>query len=94
MWSLSVTLPEGVHQIKRLYPIPCYCDFVTNDYRLTFTVDPCVAGTEEAIGSTDFEPKTGFANAYQEHCSKLHKNSAEIPKTTFSVPFVARGIGG
>ncbi|WP_333355381.1 hypothetical protein [Microcoleus sp. B3-A4] len=67
MWSLSVTLPEGAHQIKRLYPIPCYRDFFTNDYRLTFTVRPCVACTEDAIGFTDFDPQTCFTNAYQQH---------------------------
>ncbi|HSF75078.1 MAG TPA: hypothetical protein VLA84_14885 [Microcoleus sp.] len=83
-----------MHPIKRLYPIPGYWDFFTNDYRLTFTVRPCVACTEDAIGCTDFEPKTGFANAYQQHCSKLHKNYAEIPKTTFLVPLLAREIGG
>ncbi|MEG4139074.1 MULTISPECIES: hypothetical protein [unclassified Microcoleus] len=96
MWSLSVTLPEGVHQIKRLYPIPfpCYWDFFTKDYRLTFTVRPCVACTEDAIGCTDFEPKTCFTNAYPQHCSQLHKNYEEIPKTTFLIPLLARGIGG
>ncbi|HSF73598.1 MAG TPA: hypothetical protein VLA84_07345 [Microcoleus sp.] len=74
MWSLPVTLPEGVHQVKRFYQIPCYWDFFTTDYRLNFTVRPCVACTEDAIGFTDFEPKTCLANAYQQHCSKVHKH--------------------
>ncbi|WP_242724589.1 hypothetical protein [Microcoleus vaginatus] len=42
-------------------------EYVNNDYRLTFTVRPCVACTEDAIGCTDFEPKTCFTNAYQQH---------------------------
>ncbi|MEG4089519.1 hypothetical protein [Microcoleus sp. Pol12B4] len=65
---MSVTLPEGAHQIKRLYPIACYGALFSNDYRLTFTVRPCVACTQDAIGCTDFDPKTCFTNAYQQHC--------------------------
>ena len=57
-----------------------------NDYPLKCTVWPWVACTEDAIDYTDFEPKTCFASADRQHCSKLHKNYAEIPTTTASVP--------
>jgi hypothetical protein len=38
LWSVSVALREGVHQIKRLHQIPCSdCEFFTYDYRLKYT---------------------------------------------------------
>ncbi|MEG4850181.1 hypothetical protein QUB10_04625 [Microcoleus sp. B5-D4] len=57
-----------------------------NDYRLKCTVWPWVACTEEASACTDFEPKTCFASGDRQQCSKLHKNYAQIPTTTDSVP--------
>ena len=80
LWSVSVALREGFYQIRRLHQVPCSdCEFFTNDYRLKCTVRPCVACTEDAIGCTDFEPKTYFANSCQQHCSKLHKPYTKIP---------------
>ncbi|MCY7381791.1 MAG: hypothetical protein LH628_04225 [Microcoleus sp. CAN_BIN18] len=93
LWSASLALREGFHQIKRLHQIPCSdCEFFTNDYRLKCTVRPCVACTEDAIGCTDFEPKTCFANSCQQHFSRVHKPYAEIPTTNPSVPPLATGI--
>ena len=41
LWRISVALPEGVHQIKRLHQIPCSdCEFFTYDYRLKCTARP------------------------------------------------------
>ena len=41
LWSVSVALREGVHQIKRLHQIPCSdCEFFTYDYRLKCTAQP------------------------------------------------------
>lgn len=95
LWSVSVALRKKIHQIKCLPQIPCSdWEFLTNEYRLKCTVRPCVAGTEEAIGCTDFEPKTCFANAYQQPCSQLHKNYAKLPTTTFSLRPLTRGIHG
>jgi hypothetical protein len=95
LWSISVALREGFHQIRRLHQIPCSdCEFFTNDYRLKCTVRPCVACTEDAIGCTDFEPKTCFANSYQQHCSKFHKAYAEIPTNNPPVTPLARGKSG
>ena len=80
LWSVSVALREGFYQIRRLHQVPCSdCDFFTNDYRLKCTVRPCVACTEDAIGCTDFEPKTYFANSCQQHCSTLQKPYTKIP---------------
>ncbi|MEG3894190.1 MULTISPECIES: hypothetical protein [unclassified Microcoleus] len=91
-WSVAVALREGVHQIRRLHQIPCSdCEFFTNDYRLKCTVRPCVACTEDAIGCTDFEPKTCFANSCQQHCSRLHKPYREIPTTNPLVTPLATG---
>ena len=88
LWSVSVALPERVHQIKRLHQIRCSdWELFTNEYPLKCTVRSWVICTEEAIGCTDFEPKIYFANAYPQHCSKLSKNYAKIPITTFSVTF-------
>jgi hypothetical protein len=92
LWSISVALREGVYQIRRLHQIPCSdCDFFTNDYRLKCTVRPCVACTEDAIGCSDFEPKTCFANSYQQHCSKFHKAYTEIPTTNSPIKPLAKG---
>ena len=92
LWSVSLALREGFHQIKRLHQIPCSdCEFFTNDYRLKCTVRPCVACTEDAIGCTDFEPKTCFANSCQQNCSRIHKDYAEMP-TNSSIPPLATGM--
>lgn len=92
--SIGFVLREGVHQLQRLHQIPCAdCEFFTNDYRLKCTVRPCVACTEDAIGCTDFEPKTGFANSCQQHCSRVHKAYTAKPTTNSTVPPLATGIG-
>ncbi|WZI66440.1 MAG: hypothetical protein HEQ35_00570 [Gloeotrichia echinulata IR180] len=65
-WSIWNTLKQGVIHVKRLHQIPCHkCDFFTNDYRLKCTVNPIIAGTEEAIACRDFELKTASCNACQ-----------------------------
>ncbi|MGL5061671.1 MAG: hypothetical protein ACRC62_17010 [Microcoleus sp.] len=93
-WSAAIALREGIQQLRRLHQIPCAdCDFFTNDYRLKCTVRPCVACTEDAIGCTDFEPKTCFANSCQQHCSMVRKSYTAKPKTNAAVPSLATGIG-
>lgn len=93
LWSASLALREGFQQLRRLHQIPCSnCEFFTNDYRLKCTVRPCVACTEDAIGCTDFEPKTCFANSGQQHCSRVHKNYAEKQTTNPSLPPLAPEI--
>lgn len=79
VWSSAIALVKGIQQVRCLHQIPCAdCDFFTNNYRLKCTVRPCVACTEDAIGCTDFEPKTYFANSCQQHCSRYHKSDAVI----------------
>lgn len=91
--SIGFTLREGVQQLRRLHQVPCAdCEFFTNDYRLKCTVRPCVACTEDAIGCSDFEPKTCFANSCQQHCSRAHKVQAEISKINPAVPPLTTGI--
>ncbi len=72
LWSVWQALREGISQLTRLHKIPCSdCEFFTNDYRLKCTVRPFSACTEEAIGCSDFEPRTSACNACQQRCSKF-----------------------
>jgi hypothetical protein len=91
--SMGFVLREGVQQLRRLHQIPCAdCEFFTNDYRLKCTVNPYVACTEDAIGCSDFEPKTCFANSCQQYCSRARKLPTETSQINPSVPPLATGI--
>ncbi|MBW4552183.1 MAG: hypothetical protein KME35_13910 [Aphanocapsa sp. GSE-SYN-MK-11-07L] len=54
LWSLG---KDVVKQVKRLHTIPCAnCVFLTGDYHLKCTVNPCGALTEAAIDCPDYRP--------------------------------------
>ncbi|MFN6568362.1 hypothetical protein [Dendronalium sp. ChiSLP03b] len=71
-WSIWLTFKKGTNYLKILHQIPCHaCEYFTNDYRLKCTVHPIKAGSEQAIGCIDFEPKTSACNACQKGRRKL-----------------------
>jgi len=56
LWSAA---RDSLTTAKQMHQIPCTgCQFFTDNYRLTCTVRPSIANTEEAIDCSDYQPKT------------------------------------
>jgi hypothetical protein len=54
--SLCFAVRDGVKRLRRLHQIPCNrCQYFTGDYRLTCTVHPYTAFSEDAICCCDYK---------------------------------------
>ncbi|MEM6519051.1 MAG: hypothetical protein AAF722_06920 [Cyanobacteria bacterium P01_C01_bin.70] len=57
LWSLIMTLRDGVKHLQQLHRIPCdRCRYYTGSHYLKCPVHPVTAFSQDAIECQDFEP--------------------------------------